>query len=115
MSIVYISENEVICELVSHIQRKFSHEDIRNIYRIINLLLEFLTEDGKYNYHYNKHHIIMQCLYRFYQSYPCGNVTIHSYSAYISERLREIRRNENRKKMEKDNGRISCRHYCVIL
>ena len=105
------SEGDTIHELVERIQSKFSHDDIRDIYRIIHLLLDILTEDGPYKYHYNRHHIIMQCLYQFYAKYPYGKVAVHSYSVYVSERITERKKLEYKKGLEK---RTSCSR-CIIL
>jgi hypothetical protein len=112
----HTTEEDAIRELGKRIQHRFSHDDIRDIYRIIHLLLEVLTENEHYVHHYNKHHIIMQCLYRFYAGYPHSRVAVHSYSAYVSERLREIKRDKNNKQWDADRKteRTSFCRYCVI-
>lgn len=106
------SERDVIRDLGLCIQDKFSHNDIRDIYRIIHHLLELLTEDEHYNHHYNKQYIIMQCLYQFYENYPHGRIAVQSYSAYVSERLHEIKRDEYEKKRLEQRCSFS---RCIIL
>jgi len=107
------SEEEAISTLMERLTHRYAKNDIRDIYRIIHLLLDVLTEDEHYNHHYNKHHIIMSCLYRFYAGYPHYRDIIHSYSAYVSERLHELRHVEYEKKHEHRRTSSFCR-YCVI-
>ena len=109
-----MSEEDAIRELTARIQNRFSHDDIRDIYRIIHFLLEILTENEQYSHHYNKHHIVLQCLYRFYASHPHSRLVVHSYSAYVSERLHEIKRVQYNKKKEQEGRHSSFCRYCVI-
>ncbi len=114
MSTFRNTEEDAIRELSIRIQHRFSHDDIRDIYRIIHFLLEILTENEQYLHHYNKHHIIMQCLYRYYVSHPHSRTVVHSYSAYVSERLQEIKRTQYNKNREKEERHSSFCRYCVI-
>jgi hypothetical protein len=107
------SEEEAIKELVSHLKHRYAHDDIRDIYRIIHLLLDVLMEDEHYQHHYNKHHIIMKCLYQFYHKYPHSQDIIHSYSAYVSERLHVLKRQAYQVKQTHTRTSSFCR-YCVI-
>jgi len=107
------SEEEAIITLLEKLENRYARDDIRDIYRIIHLLLDVLTEDEHYNHHYNKHHIIMTCLYRFYMRYPHSRDIIHSYSAYVSERLHVLKRMEYEKKQGTTRTSSFCR-YCTI-
>ena len=107
------SEEEAIHDLTQQLEHRYAKNDIRDIYRIIHLLLDLLTEDEHYNHHYNKHHIIMTCLYCFYVGYPHSRDIVHSYSAYVSERLHSLKQNEYERQREKRRHSSFCR-YCVI-
>jgi hypothetical protein len=107
------SEEEAIATLLEKLENRYARDDIRDIYRIIHLLLDVLTEDEHYNHHYNKHHIIMTCLYRFYVRYPHSRDIIHSYSAYVIERLHALKRMEYEKKQGTTRTSSFCR-YCTI-
>lgn len=113
ISKVNTSEDEVAIELMDKFKHKYSNKDIRDIHRIIHLLLDVLTEDEEYKHHYNKYTIIMSCLHRFYASYPNQYMIIHSYSAYVSERLHEIKR-EAYEKNDNNHRKSSFCRYCVI-
>jgi hypothetical protein len=108
-----LSEEEAIQTLALHLEHRYAKDDIRDIYRIIHLLLELLTEDEHYQHHYNKHYIIMSCLYQFYGRYPHSRDIIHSYSAYVSERLHVLKRETYQKRQEHTRTSSFCR-YCVI-
>lgn len=114
MSTFRTGEEDAIKELEERLHRRFSSHDIRDIYRIIHFLLDILTENEQYNHHYNKEHMIMKCLYRFYASYPESRIAIQSYSVYISERLHEIKRNQYSVERERENRRSSFCRYCTI-
>lgn len=112
MSLSSSTEDDAIITLTQRLEHRYAKNDIRDIYRIIHLLLEVLTEDEHYSHHYNKHTIIMGCLNRFYVHYPHSHIVIHSYSAYVSESLHKAKQDQNKLMYEKK--RNSCR-YCVIL
>lgn len=114
MSTFRTTEEDAIIELGERLHHKFSSHDIRNIYRIIHFLMDILTENEHYTHHYNKHHIIMKCLYNFYASYPDSRIAINSYSVYISEHLHTIKRNQNKVKREQENRHSSFCRYCII-
>lgn len=107
------SEDEVAIELMDKLKNKYSNKDIRDIYRIIHLLLEVLTEDEEYKHNYNKYTIIMSCLHQFYASYPNHHAIIQSYSVYVSEKLHELKRDSYEKIYNKDRKSSFCK-YCVI-
>lgn len=107
------SEEEAIHELTQRLEHRYAKDDIRDVYRIIHLLLDVLTEDEHYQHHYNKHHIIMTCLYQFYRQYPHSHDIVHSYSAYVSEKLHALKRQGYNKKQEDTRKSPFCR-YCTI-
>lgn len=43
------TEEDAICELNARIQRRFSHDDIRDIYRIIHFLIITINSTSLYN------------------------------------------------------------------
>ena len=108
-----MSEEEAIHTLSQLLEKRYAKDDIRDIYRIIHLLLDLLTEDEHYHHHYNKHHIIMTCLYHFYLRYPHGREIVHSYSVYVSEKLHALKRVEWEKRREETRQSSFCR-YCAI-
>ena len=108
------SEPDAIDDLYHILSRRYSSKDIRDIYRIIDDLIGYLTGSGKYAFHYNKYTIIIQCLKRLYKYYPHGIEIVHSYSSYISEQLRQIRKEEAREQHDKKRDSFFCK-YCVIF
>ena len=107
------SEDEIAIQLIYKFKNNYSNKDIRDIHRIIHLLLDVLTEDEQYKHHYNKYTIIMSCLHRFYAAYPNHNTIIHSYSSYVSERLHEIKKEAYEKDYSNQRKSSFCK-YCVI-
>lgn len=105
------SEDEIAIKLINVIESKYSKTDIRNIYRIIHLLLDILIKDEKYKYNSNKYIIIMICLHRFYVSYPNSHDIIQSYSVYVADKLHEIK---CKMYEDRDKDRSLFCKYCVI-
>jgi hypothetical protein len=107
------SEPDAINDLCHALHRRYCKKDIRDIHRIINDLLDQVTGDGKYAFHYNKYTIIISCLKKFYKDYPHGKEIVHSYSSYISEQLHKIRQEELRETNQNNRRSFFCK-YCII-
>jgi hypothetical protein len=107
------SEADAVNALYHQLCMKYSQKDIREIYRMIQDLIEHLTGHGKFAFHYNKYTIIMNCLKRFYNDYPHGKEIVHSYSSYISEQLHQFKQDEMTRRHEKNRKSVFCK-YCVI-
>jgi hypothetical protein len=106
------SEEDDIKELHRLISSHYK-ENIQYIYKVICKLISYLTEDSRFNHHYNKYLIVVSCLERCYHWHPHHKEIIHSYHSYISEELHRLKSEEYEKRTKERRHSSFCR-YCVI-
>lgn len=104
---------QVYIDELYHIITNHYTPNISHVYKAIDLLIQYLIYDTKYNHHANKVYIIKICLNRFlfFIDYSQRTLIIQSYARYIEEQLNI----HSKLKKEKQNRKSNICNNCIIL